>query len=42
VNKIKSYDTQPQTIYYAKNIGVIKKELFNGQVWELKRYFINK
>lgn len=30
-----------ERIYYAKNVGVIKRELFNGEVWELKEYFIN-
>ncbi len=40
--QVKNYDRQPKIIYYAKNIGVIKKELFNGDVWELKKYFINK
>jgi hypothetical protein len=29
-------------IYYVKGIGVIRKELFNGQEWDLKRYHINK
>ncbi len=41
-NLIKRYEKQPKIIYYAKNVGVIKKELFNGEVWELKKYFINK
>ena len=30
-----------ERIYYAKNVGVIKRELFNGEVWELKKYFIH-
>jgi len=37
-----SFDKQTKRVYYAKNVGLIKKELFNGEVWELKRYFINK
>ncbi len=37
-----SFDKQTKRVYYAKNVGVIKKELFNGEVWELKKYFINK
>jgi hypothetical protein len=41
-NLIESYATQPRVIYYAKNVGVIRKELFNGQIWELQRYFINR
>ncbi len=27
--------------YFAKNVGLIKWEQFNGNVWELKEYFIN-
>jgi hypothetical protein len=41
-NLIKNYDRQPRVIHYAKNVGVIRKELFNGQIWELQRYFIKK
>jgi hypothetical protein len=29
-------------VYHARHVGVIRKELYNGQVWNLKRYFINK
>lgn len=25
----------PRVIYYAPNVGIIKKELYNGQVWDL-------
>ena len=32
----------PRKIYYAPNIGIIRKELFNGQVWNLKRYYVNQ
>ena len=32
----------PHKIYYSRYVGVIRKELYNGQVWNLKRYFINK
>jgi hypothetical protein len=35
-------NSQCRKAYYAKNVGVIRKELFNGQVWELERYFINR
>lgn len=31
-----------ERIYYAKNVGVIKRELFNGEVWDLKKYHIDK
>jgi hypothetical protein len=33
---------QAERIFYAKNVGVIRRELFNGEVWQLKKYFINK
>jgi hypothetical protein len=32
----------PKKIFYARGIGIIRKELYNGQIWNLKRYFINK
>lgn len=41
-NSIQADDRLPQKIYYSKGIGVVRKELFNGQVWNLKRYFINR
>ena len=25
----------PKVVYYAKNIGIVRKELWNGQVWNL-------
>jgi hypothetical protein len=31
----------PEKIYHARNVGVIRRELFNGQVWNLIRYHIN-
>ena len=34
--------TLTRRIYIAKNIGIIRRELFNGEVWELQKYFINK
>jgi hypothetical protein len=33
---------QAERIFYAKNVGVIRRELFNGEVWQLKKYFVNK
>jgi hypothetical protein len=30
--------SHPEKIYYAKKIGVVRKELFNGKVWNLIRY----
>ncbi len=31
----------PYRVYYAHKIGLIRKEMYNGDVWELKEYFIN-
>lgn len=28
-----------KTEYYAKNIGVIRREMFNGETWELQDYY---
>jgi hypothetical protein len=33
---------QAERTYYSKHVGIIRKELFNGEVWELKSHFINK
>lgn len=32
---------QPKFIWYAKNVGVIKKEMFDSTIWKLKDYHIN-
>tara|TARA_B110000090_G_scaffold206394_1_gene255749 strand:+ start:938 stop:1597 length:660 start_codon:yes stop_codon:yes gene_type:complete len=32
----------PQKIYWSKNIGRIRYELFNGEIWNLKEYSINQ
>lgn len=40
-HNIQYFSYQSERIYFAKDIGIIKRELFNGQVWELKRHFIN-
>jgi len=34
-------NTLTRRIYIAKNVGIIRRELFNGEVWELQKYFIN-
>lgn len=31
----------PFRVYYARGVGMIKKEMYNGDIWELKQYFIN-
>ena len=36
-----TYNLIPEVTYYAPNVGLIRKELFNGDVWNLKEYFIN-
>jgi hypothetical protein len=41
-NAIQNQSYQPERIFFAKGVGVIKKEMFSGKVWELKRYLINK
>ena len=41
-NLIQTDDRLPKKIYYAKGIGVVRKDLFNGQIWNLKRHFINR
>ncbi|MBX9851905.1 MAG: hypothetical protein K2X86_09115 [Cytophagaceae bacterium] len=32
----------PKKIFHAEKTGIIRKELFNGQIWNLKRHFINQ
>ncbi|MBL4715622.1 MAG: hypothetical protein JKX95_03225, partial [Bacteroidia bacterium] len=36
-NYIQDY---PQKIYYSSNIGIIKKEMYDGTIWELKKYSV--
>ncbi len=33
---------QTERIYWAKNVGIIRRETHLGHVWELKRFYINK
>lgn len=42
INVSQSYDTYPVNCYFAKNIGLIKRELQNGEIWELVDYKINR
>ncbi len=37
-----TYNLLPEYTFYAPHVGLIRKELFNGTVWELKEYFINQ
>ncbi|MBX9851906.1 MAG: hypothetical protein K2X86_09120 [Cytophagaceae bacterium] len=32
----------PKKIFHSEKTGIIRKELFNGQIWNLKRHFINQ
>jgi hypothetical protein len=32
----------PRKVYYAKNVGLIRKELWNGQVWNLVDYEVKQ
>lgn len=41
-NKASTYGNKIKTEYYCKNVGVIRKELFNGEIWEIKNYHINQ
>ena len=41
-NSNQLYGNQIKSEYYSKNIGIIRKELFDSTIWELKKYFINK
>jgi hypothetical protein len=40
-NLLQKNISQPRKIYYAKQKGIVRKELFNGEVWNLIRYHIN-
>jgi hypothetical protein len=30
----------PRELWYVKNVGLVRKELFNGQIWSLAKYSI--
>jgi hypothetical protein len=30
----------PKELWYVKNVGVVRKELFNGEVWNLVKYTV--
>jgi hypothetical protein len=38
----KIFSNQPERVYFARDVGIIKRELFNGEIWQVKKYFINK
>lgn len=42
LNLQQMYPNHAKRVYYAKNIGLVRKELFNGQVWNLVRYHVSQ
>ena len=41
-NTQQEYSYQPRRTYYAKHVGLVRKELFNGEVWNLIRYQVSQ
>jgi hypothetical protein len=41
-NNTEKFIYQPHKTYYAKHIGLVRSELFNGQVWNLIRYHVTQ
>lgn len=41
-NKMQIYSDQPFKTYYAKHVGLVRTELFDGQVWNLVRYKVSQ
>jgi hypothetical protein len=39
-NAASEYGNWIKTEYWARNIGVVRREMFNGEIWELENYFI--
>lgn len=35
------FPNQSERVYFSKDVGIVKRELFNGEVWQLKTHFIN-
>ncbi|CAN5877597.1 hypothetical protein BH11BAC7_BH11BAC7_15230 [soil metagenome] len=40
MNSISEYDNWIKSEYYVKNIGVIRREMFNGEIWEAENFNI--
>ena len=38
VHQTQFFPEQEKRIYYAKSVGIIRKEMFNGEIWELKKF----
>jgi hypothetical protein len=41
-NMDSSFPYNPKKIYLSQHIGIIRKELFNGQIWDLIRYHVSQ
>jgi hypothetical protein len=39
---LQQFINQSKKVYYANHIGLVRKELFNGQVWNLVRYHVSQ
>ncbi|CAN5877647.1 hypothetical protein BH11BAC7_BH11BAC7_15250 [soil metagenome] len=37
-NSISAYGNWIKTEYYARNVGVIRREMFNGEIWEVENF----
>ena len=36
------YSYEVKKVYFAKGIGIIRREMYDGKVWNLSRYFIKR
>jgi hypothetical protein len=41
-NQIQEFSYQASKVFYSKHVGLLRKELFNGQVWNLIRYHVTQ
>ena len=39
-NKNQIHNRQVRKVYFSRGVGIIRKEMFDGKVWNLKRHFI--
>ncbi|CAN5877628.1 hypothetical protein BH11BAC7_BH11BAC7_15240 [soil metagenome] len=39
-NSVSEYGNWIKTEYYARNVGVIRREMFNGEIWEVENFNI--
>ncbi len=40
-NKGQIHDRQVRKVYFSRWVGIIRKEMFDGKVWNLKRHHVN-